>query len=817
MKGLNVKRIAAIGLGAALVGSALAPAVMAAAYSNLETLQKSNIVDSTGTPVVDILVGSMGQAADVVWAGNIAAKVAQLATVDVAGSGTKTVDFTVGGTATTTGAGLTEKTASVNLIKGANTEFTGMSVTSVKMPTLVNDTGAEWKVADVDTQVDLEETLTATGIDAYAQANYSSTAYAFGEVVASIPAGALKYKTEFSTALSLGTGLDENSDFDISIPFLGKNYVVDEVSASKIIMYSDTLPTEMKTSEKLTVTPTAAYAGKTVEIQLVDLVSTGNTTNTTYKAKWAVLVDGVAKDYYEAAPTTAYDLKDVFDKDYFTDSITVTAAGRNEAAGTYTATIRTGSDRLEIRDGEAFPFANDNTIDDAAAWEADIAADLKSITIQNKWAYTKDSGSETKTSKYVLKVGETVSLPNNFAKFTFVGFQDKPTHDVVVGADSLDFTDSDGKAMAIPYYQQFELDADENIAYNSTLDYTFYVPHTDLNVVYARKGDYSTTPPSSPYTNWTAGRSDLNQLVNSMAPFSLDLDSTADVNYLFLYKGGSNTQAAVVLDAQTFEVYTDGADKAYMALADTNGARNYYLPNYEDFSEAFAFGYVDDTYIDVNFVYTSLNGAKVEMIMESGESAKVWDYEALQDMTDVVINGPSFDARVGTFELSENKADLKALATGDGSVVAKDADTFVVTVPEEVAELEAYLGSSDTTTGTTGGAPYAGVKAGETKGNVTVTAIGGATAGKAIVKVGNIVKLDTDTANGKSIIVGGQMVNQVAKTILVNGMTLDKSLISAGDYVAAVLADGKIVVAGWTAGDTGTAARALIAAMDAFM
>ena len=81
MKGLNIKRIAALGLGAALVGSALAPAVMAGMFSNVDTLQKSNVMSATGTPVVDIVVGSMGQAADVVWAGNIAAKVAQLASL----------------------------------------------------------------------------------------------------------------------------------------------------------------------------------------------------------------------------------------------------------------------------------------------------------------------------------------------------------------------------------------------------------------------------------------------------------------------------------------------------------------------------------------------------------------------------------------------------------------------------------------------------------------------------------------------------------------------------------------------------------------
>jgi len=43
MKGLNVKRLAAIGVGAALVGSALAPIVSAVSVSQID---KSNIINT---------------------------------------------------------------------------------------------------------------------------------------------------------------------------------------------------------------------------------------------------------------------------------------------------------------------------------------------------------------------------------------------------------------------------------------------------------------------------------------------------------------------------------------------------------------------------------------------------------------------------------------------------------------------------------------------------------------------------------------------------------------------------------------------------
>jgi len=136
-------------------------------------------------------------------------------------------------------------------------------------------------------------------------------------------------------------------------------------------------------------------------------------------------------------------------------------------------------------------------------------------------------------------------------------------------------------------------------------------------------------------------------------------------------------------------------------------------------------------------------------------------------------------------------------------------------MPEEIRKAEAYLGGTGTSTTVSGGTPYKGVAVGGTQGNVTVNAIAGATTGVQIAKVGNIVKLDTASTYGKSIIVGGFMVNKMAQNLTVDGKTLNKRLVSSGDYVTAVLTDGKIGVAGWTADDTATAAQALITALDA--
>ncbi|MFA5931298.1 MAG: S-layer protein [archaeon] len=840
MKGLNVKRIVALGLGAALVGSALAPAVMAAAYSNMDQLKKENIVDATGTPVVDIIVGSMGQAPDVVWAGNIAAKVAQLATVDVAGSGTKTVDITVGGTSTTSGAGDTVESAVDYSAQEA--AFNGIQVTDSKMPSLVNETSAKLTWAGTEYTTTVREVLKASS-DVDFQGSTSSTAYAAGELYASINAGDLNYSIELgSPGIPLSANayknLDGNADYDVKIPFLGKTYVLDETTADSLIMYADTTPTDMKVGDKMTVTPNTSYVGKKMEVQLVDLIQVGSG-NTTYEPKWALLIDGVATKYVQQGATSTYDLRTQFGKSYFTDSIYVTAAGLNLAANTYTATVRTGAQRIELKDGKGYPFTDDSTVDNYAAWKVDLVGNpVTKIVLQNQWAYSKTSGTESDNSntKFVLKAGEEVKLPNDFAAFKFTGLQVKPTTEVQIGEVSgiesggVKYIDARGNTISVPFYKQFTLDF--NVPTEITIsgkDYTFWIdsnPAYDMNVAYI-EGKHSD---AVVHDTWTDIDVNKNKVLAG-ATVSLDLGAentvgtTVNTDYIFVAdnNSGNITAGLVLKGAQTFYLQNkaDSTARPKLVFDETAVKGAYYVPNTEDFLNTIlnnSIGAYDSAkHFSAEFTYTDNANDVANLYIETGDTAKAWEYKAIKSSDNNLV-GPTLDANTADWSIGTDVDNmLSAAMTEDGTLIESDGSVFTLVVPDENRNAEAYLGGTATSTTTTGGTTYTGVAAGETKGNVTVTNITGATAGKAIVPVGNIVKLDTDMANGKSIIVGGFMVNKAASNLVIkDGQTLDTMLTASGDYVAAVLADGKIVVAGWTASDTADAAKALIAALDKF-
>ena len=829
MKGLNIKRIAALGLGAALVGSALAPAVMAAAYSNMDTLQKSNIVDSTGTPVVDIIVGSMGQAQDVVWAGNIAAKVAQLATTDVAGSGAKTVDITVGGTSTTSGAGETVDTA-----LSTGQEF-NIGVTNTKMPSLVNNTSFKYKWGSTTQQTGSVQESLMGGMNAFAQMETGSSRYAPGQLVASIAEGDLNYTVTLGTGLALATvagqtGLDSNSQVDLTIPILGKSYTLDEVSSdkTKLVFYANTTPTDLAVGETVTVKGKAAYLGKDLTIKLVDLVQIGSG-NQYYRAKW-VLMDGTTQIKFVEKDTQSgsYNLKEEFG-DLFSDTIFVTAAGLNLSANKYTATIRMGTDRLEIKNGYGFPYTGDSTVDTKAAWKASFSTTtLTSIVISNQWKYNKTIGSESDTSKYVLKVGESVKLPDDFAKFEFSGFQTKPMTEATLGSGELNYVDLKGTNITVPFYKQFDVESGKTKVVNiSGKDYTFWLEDANFSYV---EGDKSaaetqtamggTVVASSPETDLATVSLDLGARPYSGSTidyidYVLDVNLTTGTGFLLLKDQTFNVYSKNHTDSNIMFMGTQVDDNALNGVDDVA----YYRPNMSEYLvDVQATTRSDHNYYAARFVFNDTTD--VNMYVRADESGNVWNYNALADLdTTYAKFGPTLDATNaawGSTAIRDGTDYLKAAATAYGTEVMSDNSVFTLNVPEEQRNVVAYLGSTGTSTTTTGGVKYTGVAAGETKGNVTVDAISGATAGKAIVPVGNIVKLDTDAAYGKSIIVGGFMVNKAAQNLQVDGKTLQERLVASGDYVSAVLTDGKIVVAGWTKDDTADAAKALIAALDKF-
>ncbi|VVB74711.1 Uncharacterised protein [uncultured archaeon] len=863
MKGLNIKKIAAIGLGAALVGSALAPAVMAGAFENLSTklTQKSLIIDATtGAPVVDIVVGTIGQPADVIWAGNIAAKVAQMATVPVAGSGAKTVNITVGGTSTTSGAGETFETYAD--FAGQEGKLNAMTVTNTKMPSLVNNPSAKvkWDATTYSTTAVSEDLNAVMNVDF--QGEQSSSKYAAGELYASIDKGKIFYNVSLGSGIPINadkTQLDGNSYFDVQIPFLGKTYKLDEIDASeaRIIMYADTTPTELMVGQSITVTPATAYAGKAMVIDLVDLVQTGSGTGSnSYEAKWALKIDGVIKKYVQKAPTTTYNLKDEFGSSYFGDNVYVTAAGLNLSANKYTATVRMGTDRLELRNGYGFPYTGDSSVDSKQPWEVVFEKsgnNLTKISLKNQWKYDKTAGSESDTSKFVLKVGEEVKLPSDFATVKFVGFQTKPSTEVLVGDVSgidgggIQYSDLKGTTISVPFYKQFDLDFNKpRITSISGQNYTFWMDqNSDKYVeVYYIKGDYTTAETRTGATWSRVVGVDSNFQFNNVVdvnnlPQNAQIDlgikdgsgTEVDVNYLFV-ADQSDELAGLVLGANTFYLYNKAVSASVPKLTfiDSNAlgtarGTTIYAPNTIDFMNTLMDSnlgaYSSTKYVPAHLRYydnnDSLTSKFVDLYIRTGDQASVWDYESLKNETNATIPAPTMDANYfGWVSAIRDGADyIKEALTQDGSLVVSDNSKFTITVPEEVEKIEAYLGSTGTSTTTTGGINYTNVAVGETKGNVTIDAISGATTGVAITKVSNIVKADSEFISGKAILVGGWMANtKVAKSLMVDSQTLEARLTASGDYVSAVLDNGSIVVAGWTASDTGVAAQTLIAALD---
>ena len=852
MKGLNVKRIAALGIGAALVGSALAPAVMAGVFSNVDSLQKESIVNSTGTPVVDIVVGSMGQASDVVWAGNIAAKVAQLATVD-ATTGAPTVDFTVGGTTTMAGAGNVDE----NYLSATAPEFNIISADVTDVPTFVSGTKKikhpELGSGYYDMSVD-ENAQAVLDITMQTDASKDYPGQAVGEVATqgiwytvSLGSGIPYYATEQAS-------LDENTAVDIKVPFLGKEYVVDTIGANgtSLVLYADTTPTDLKVGDKVSVAGAGAYAGKTLSIEFVGVFSTGTggITGTEFVGKWN-LIDGTTL-LKTVQSSGTYDLKDKFGDSMIADSVHVTFIGKNEVSVEGVATIRSGSDRLELQNDKIFPFSSTASESDSL-WRARLVTSggnrITAIQLyNNKLRYVKSDLGNIDAAKGrmgPLAEGESVMIPGtqDYLKLTYLGLTSKKMSEVKVAADmteesgkGLVITDTKGISREIPFYISLTNGSNEIMVGGKGFSVDV---NRDANTIkyWDRVVEDTETATGGTSVSWA------DKDVSATVSFAVASNwASGDVDYMFAADRANNNYWLLLKGDQTFDVYSRGDTvtnelKFFGTDVDQNTVNgidfNFYLPdtttfavltdlnylknnlnqyltgtdapsegNDYQYASMFTFSEVPGTQADVNIYVNNQTG---ELINTQDNKSKAYNTaEVMYTYWNLNENTTSASSR------------LLAAGTVYGSELLIDGSILTINMPEEQRKVEAYLGSTSTTPSTTGGATYTDVPVNGTEGNVTITGINGA-AGKTVVSVGNIVKLDTDASSGKAIIVGGHMVNRVAATISVEGQTLKDRLVSDGDWVAAVLDNGSIVVAGWTANDTATAARELINKLESFL
>lgn len=861
MKGLNIKKVAAIGIGAALIGSALAPVVSANQVpGGLSGLDRSDIVSATGQPVVDVVVGSNAAVSDVVWAGNIAARVAQLATTSVAGGAGEvtgaTVDVTVGGQTQVSGAGVLRE-AEANF---SAAELTNILVGDSRMPTLVNNSSAKLRLDNLDVTTTVKEELVGS-MDARFQSTVGSNQYAVGEMIGNVSAGALQYRVSFGTDMNLAelpaNGMDNSSRWNVQVPWLGKVYTVDGSTSDSLIMYADTTPQRLYPMETIMVPGAGNYTGKQLTLELETIYVTLDTGDS-FNAVWN-LRDGQTLIDQKEITGVNYDLRDSFGSTVMADSAHVTNVARDVVANTHYASVRTGEERIELKHNRGYPWNNDATEANRAQWKVvyysgssvvnPANSTFNAIVLENQWAYTRTSGTETESSntKYALRVGEEVVLPNDFAKFSFNGFRDEKVSEIHIGDVSgienggISYADLRGNRVHVPFYKTFGLENETatEVLINDRV-YTFW-RNSDANVSYIKgsQGNVDTMP-----TTWTTvGVNSTNvvdaniyQLMADRIMLDLgaenELGATIDTNYYFVYQP-STSEAALVLADQTFNIANDG-DSAIPNLTfqttDVNGTQvQYYFPNAVDFvNGVLGRNWSDyrDIYMAAGLNYIDNAGESTELLIRTtGETGKVWDYESIKN--EDFVSGPTYDAEYdGRRIRNDSSSFLMRLYTQDGSSIESDNSKFILMVPEKRMPVQAYLGSSDTTTTIVGGGKITNLGVGETGTasgvSVTVDAVSGTAEGAdgvALVRTGDIVKADNAQGiKGKRIIVGGFVVNSVARNVEVaNGNTLEDLLVSSGDYVAALLTSGNVVVAGYTAADTGSAARELINALDALI
>ncbi|MCR4368319.1 MAG: S-layer protein [archaeon] len=458
MKGFNVKKLAAIATGAALLGSAIAPIVSAT------SITKDDIYNSNGSPSVNIVIGSEAALSDAIWAGNLAAKIAEKAaqsrsvSVSATGEGGTggadldlsdlTIDVTVGGTVTF-GAGSKEYKVNLSSSSGArevqNANDTN-AMTDAQLPHLYNASLSQ-KVDGNTTTPTIQEKI---GINVDAKFDTSSD---IKDLVGYIEGGDFYYEVILGSAgIDLGaTSFTDGSDDNVKIVFFGEEYELSTATLSG----SPTMRI-VKSSAKATFNEgeiiegligDGAYDDEDVTVKLVQIVQTGAAT-TAYEATFELYdAEGNLIDTQTVASSGTPNLKEHFqdaDGEYALQSnlfVNTIAVGATTGIGYVEVTK--GTDTIELRDTKGYPYDPTDTtgIYDYTVSLTVSGNSLDKIKISNsrdKWNNSSSSNGPlypTKSGQSLTDMeGDTAtfgqaleegSLGKGFAKVEFLGFEGK--------------------------------------------------------------------------------------------------------------------------------------------------------------------------------------------------------------------------------------------------------------------------------------------------------------------------------------------------------------------------------------------------------
>ncbi len=367
MKGLNVKKLAAVAAGAALVGSALLPIVTAAASD----LTKTDIY-SDGTPAVNIVVGASAAVSDVVWAGNIAAAVARNAVTTTDTTGTPTpsscagagswgapsdlkAKLVVGGTTTITGGARELITALVN--NKVNTAEYQESVGNAYFTSFKNGSLTAKKGTDTNSVTETET------IGIKIDAGWDTTHTDVKDLVAVINNGDLNYVADFGSGVVPCAYTDSGSADYVPINFLGKPYVIDSVNSdcTQVELVTNTAETIMAVGDMVDVT--GRTAGTAYKFKII-----GGSTKSdgSYQAQIELQDANGTKlqsQQFTASTTSDVTFYDGAGNNLIETRVTLKSIAKQSVASSdvWSFTLLVGSDRITVKNGQRFPYDPNNT------------------------------------------------------------------------------------------------------------------------------------------------------------------------------------------------------------------------------------------------------------------------------------------------------------------------------------------------------------------------------------------------------------------------------------------------------------------------
>jgi len=709
MKRLNVKRLAALGAGIALLGTALAPVVSAI------DLTKSDIVNDAGQPVVDVVVGSNAKVSDAIWAGNIATKIAQLAYTETPVS----VDVTLpeGGEGVTPEATVSD--ISVELVIGGETTYA--AGTAYTFDDAYIDSVST--TAEVNTQElgnsKLNNLLNETYTYTYNGSSYTQTVKEYigltadvkfdehqdvKDLVAYIDEGDFYYKVTFSAGIPYDfTKADQNT---ITVPFFGKKYTVLSATSNEVKLIDESNKYTYYNGERITgLKGKGSYAGQDLEVEFVTL--TYNQAQGTYYAKFN-LYDGEGNliDTRDGISSDSF-LENIFyvNGEYpLETSIYIQSLGKEDVSGKGYVVVTVGTNTIQLKDGDKYPYDPTVTSSSEKYWKVDLHTGTGNVGnessrpvidyikiynagIENysKWnrkmpIYASDyslTGNGDNSTAVFLNGEPESTLGYGFAKVKFYGFKgSETTTELKIADEKIYYTDTGDAQHEIPLYisglsssteQEFTFDKLGNQKYYFRL----FETDTDVNV---SEGDYFNGVYVSDL-NCDTSDNDFN-ITTSLGTYRFYGLSAND----YVVIDGQQYKFKDCTDADTVELTTNG----YFQLSDTS------FDNWTPSSDS-VYGYGDGSThhkpSDYNFYFgyntSPLDGNYMPVVELEGDNDETYYYSYLYDGSDVWL---LFDPHTGFTE--KNGYTLRFVGTDT------DEDMTINVYPYVPNESELGGGSS---------------------------------------------------------------------------------------------------------------------------